>query len=164
MPLCQNLSDRLRQVGLRRSATSYVTLLAGFAALVARVSGQSDVVIGTPVAGRDHPKVQDLIGFFVNTHVLRMDLANDPTYSELVAQVGCTGELLSRKQRALRAHSSQTRQLEALVGPDVYQAWWSTESFVAASRGHGGATPHLTIRGRPHSREVAGKARGRRRS
>ena len=58
---------------------------------------------------------------------------------ELVAQVCCTSELLHRKQRALRAHSSQTRQLEALVGPDVYRAWWATESFVAASRGHGGA-------------------------
>ena len=59
--------------------------------------------------------------------------------SELVAQVCCTGELLYRKQRALRAHASQTRQLEALVGPDVYRTWWATESFVAASRGHGGA-------------------------
>jgi LmbE family N-acetylglucosaminyl deacetylase len=52
--------------------------------------------------------------------------------SDLVAHVRSTGELLALKQRALRAHSSQTRQLESLVGPEVYRDWWATESFVAA--------------------------------
>jgi LmbE family N-acetylglucosaminyl deacetylase len=52
----------------------------------------------------------------------------------LAAQVVCTGPLLDLKHRALRAHGSQTGQLEELVGEATYRAWWSTESFVAADR------------------------------
>ncbi|MEO7351469.1 MAG: PIG-L deacetylase family protein [Marmoricola sp.] len=55
-------------------------------------------------------------------------------HAELAAQVRCTGDLLTTKHRALRAHSSQTRPLERLVGSDVYREWWATESFVAARR------------------------------
>ena len=54
--------------------------------------------------------------------------------SELAAQVVCSGDLLGLKLRALRAHASQTRSLEELVGEATYRAWWSTESFVAAAR------------------------------
>ncbi len=59
-----------------------------------------------------------------------------PTHdaSELSAEVRLSGRRLDRKHRALRAHASQTRALEQLVGPDRYRAWWSTESFVAAAR------------------------------
>lgn len=52
--------------------------------------------------------------------------------AELAAEVRLTGRLLSRKHRALRAHASQTRPLETLVGADRYRAWWAVESFVAA--------------------------------
>ncbi len=55
-------------------------------------------------------------------------------HTELAAQVECTGDLLTVKNRALRAHTSQTRPLEALVGTEVYREWWATESFVAAPR------------------------------
>jgi LmbE family N-acetylglucosaminyl deacetylase len=55
-------------------------------------------------------------------------------HGELAAHVRCTGELLSLKQRALRAHYSQTHGLEALVGSPRYREWWAAESFVAASR------------------------------
>lgn len=53
---------------------------------------------------------------------------------ELAAQVVCSGDLLDLKHRALRAHASQTRTLEDLVGGETYRSWWSTESFVAAER------------------------------
>ncbi len=52
--------------------------------------------------------------------------------ADLSAQVRMSGPLLARKHRALRAHASQTRVLEDLVGTETYRAWWSTESFVAA--------------------------------
>ena len=52
--------------------------------------------------------------------------------AELSAQVRLSGALLARKHRALRAHASQTRALEDLVGADTYREWWSAESFVAA--------------------------------
>ncbi len=55
------------------------------------------------------------------------------SHADLSAHVRCTGELLSRKHRALRAHASQTQGLEALVGAERYRDWWATESFVAAS-------------------------------
>ena len=52
--------------------------------------------------------------------------------ADLSAQVRMSGALLDRKHRALRAHASQTRALEDLVGSETYREWWSTESFVAA--------------------------------
>ena len=54
--------------------------------------------------------------------------------TDLAAQVVCSGDLLDLKLRALRAHASQTRPLEALVGSETYRSWWSVESFVAAER------------------------------
>jgi LmbE family N-acetylglucosaminyl deacetylase len=53
---------------------------------------------------------------------------------DLAAQITCTGDLLDLKHRALRAHASQTRTLERVVGAETYRSWWSTESFVAAER------------------------------
>ena len=54
--------------------------------------------------------------------------------ADLSAQVALSGELLERKHRALRAHASQTRVLEELVGSQTYREWWSTESFIAEQR------------------------------
>jgi amino acid adenylation domain-containing protein len=67
-----------------------MTLLAAWAALLARLSGQSDVVIGTPVANRHHAEIEPLIGFFVNTQALRVDLSGSPSVAKLLAQVRAT--------------------------------------------------------------------------
>ncbi|HEX6967968.1 MAG TPA: amino acid adenylation domain-containing protein [Micromonosporaceae bacterium] len=67
-------------------ATLFMLLLAGFGALLSRYSGQADVVVGTPVAGRNHPDLEPLIGFFVNTLALRVSVAGRPTFRELVAR------------------------------------------------------------------------------
>ena len=56
-----------------------MTLLAAWAVVLARLSGQDDVVIGTPMANRARPEIEGLIGFFVNTLALRLDLAGEPT-------------------------------------------------------------------------------------
>ena len=61
-----------------------MTLLAGFNTLLWRVSGQDDILLGTPIAGRKRVEVEGLIGFFVNTLVLRTDLSGDPTFRELL--------------------------------------------------------------------------------
>jgi len=66
--------------------TLFMTLLAAFQALLARYSGQDDVVVGAPVAGRGHADVEPLIGFFVNSLPLRLSLAGNPTFRELVGQ------------------------------------------------------------------------------
>ncbi|WBC00984.1 non-ribosomal peptide synthetase [Micromonospora sp. WMMA1976] len=77
----------LHRVGREHGATLYMTLLAAFQVLLGRWSGQDDFGIGSPVAGRDRPEVENLIGLFVNTVVTRADLSGDPTFAELLGRV-----------------------------------------------------------------------------
>ncbi|MFD0746128.1 amino acid adenylation domain-containing protein [Phytohabitans flavus] len=70
-----------------RRATPYAVLLAGFATLLHRLTGETDLLIGTPVTGRGRPELAPLIGMFVNTLVLRVDCAGDPGLGELVDRV-----------------------------------------------------------------------------
>ncbi|MFL2416873.1 amino acid adenylation domain-containing protein, partial [Xanthomonas protegens] len=81
-----DLTGRLKALGQRHGATLYMTLLASWAAVLGRLSGQDDVVIGSPVAGRNREEVEPLIGFFVNTLALRIDLGGAPTVAELLAR------------------------------------------------------------------------------
>jgi len=85
--LSAELMGRLRALARDSGATLFMTLLAGLGALLARYSGQDDLVVGTPVAGRDDVRLEPLIGFFVNTLALRIDVSGDPTFSELVSRV-----------------------------------------------------------------------------
>jgi amino acid adenylation domain-containing protein len=85
--LPRDLADGLRRLGLESRASLFMVLIAGFDALLHRWSGQDDVLIGTPVAGRVRPEVEDLIGFFLNTLVLRADLSGRPSFAELVRRV-----------------------------------------------------------------------------
>jgi amino acid adenylation domain-containing protein len=82
-----DLSAALKDLGRRHGTTLFMTLLAAWAVLLARLSGQSEVVIGTPVANRTRAEVEPLIGFFVNTLALRVDLSANPTVAALLAQV-----------------------------------------------------------------------------
>ncbi|MEW5926797.1 MAG: amino acid adenylation domain-containing protein, partial [Gemmatimonadota bacterium] len=80
-------ADRLRALGRQEGATLFMTLLAGFAVLLGRWSGQADVVVGTPIANRTRRETEGLIGFFLNTLALRTDLSGDPTFRELLGRV-----------------------------------------------------------------------------
>lgn len=73
------LNELARSVG----ATGYMTLLAAFAVLLYRISGQDDVVIGTPIANRGRTELEDIVGFFSNTLALRIRLAGNPTFREV---------------------------------------------------------------------------------
>ena len=64
-----------------------MTLLAAFKALLYQYTGQTDLVIGSPIAGRNRPEIEGLIGFFVNTLVLRSDLSGNPSFRELLKRV-----------------------------------------------------------------------------
>ncbi|MGI5153413.1 amino acid adenylation domain-containing protein [Plantactinospora sp. CA-294935] len=77
-------AQRLLRLGRAHGATPFMTLLAGFAAMLSRYTGQSDLAIGTPLAGRPGPQVRDVVGFFVNSVVLRCDLGGEPTFRDLL--------------------------------------------------------------------------------
>jgi amino acid adenylation domain-containing protein len=81
------VADALRRVAQGSHATLYMVLAAALTTLLHRYTGQDEIVIGTPVAGRHLPQVEPLIGFFVNNLVLRSDLSGDPVFSELVGRV-----------------------------------------------------------------------------
>ncbi len=81
------LWERLTALSRREGVTLYMTLLAAFDVLLHRYSGQTDIVVGTPVAGRNREEVEGLIGLFVNTLVLRTDLSGDPTFRALLQRV-----------------------------------------------------------------------------
>ncbi|HSF40240.1 MAG TPA: amino acid adenylation domain-containing protein, partial [Thermoanaerobaculia bacterium] len=87
LDLPADLAGRLRELSRRQGATLYMTLLAAFDTLLYRYTGQDDLLVGSPVAGRTRAEVEGLIGFFVNTLVLRAGLAGDPGFSPLLARV-----------------------------------------------------------------------------
>ncbi|MEU8305813.1 amino acid adenylation domain-containing protein [Actinomadura sp. NPDC048955] len=96
----------LRSLGAAEGATLFMTLLAGFTAVLSRWSGQSDVVVGAPVAGRPSPDVEELAGFFANTLVLRTDVAGRPSFRRLLDRV---------RRTCLRAYAHQEMPFERLV-------------------------------------------------
>jgi hypothetical protein len=80
-------TERLRSVGRVQGATLFMTLLAAYCTLLSRYSGATDIVVGTPVAGRNSPEMERMIGCFVNMLPLRCDLTGDPSFTELVRRV-----------------------------------------------------------------------------
>ena len=81
------VADPAIELGRRHGATPFMTLLTAFCALLARYSGQWDLTVGTSVAGRDRPEVENLIGFFLNSLVLRCDLDDDAGYGAALDRV-----------------------------------------------------------------------------
>ncbi|MGA7893129.1 MAG: amino acid adenylation domain-containing protein, partial [Candidatus Sulfotelmatobacter sp.] len=104
--LDEPLTAGLKDLSRRHGTTLYMTLLAGWAILLARLSGQQDVVIGSPVANRGRTEIENLIGFFVNTLALRLDLSGSPSVSELLQQT---------KARSLAAQRHQDIPFEQVV-------------------------------------------------
>ncbi|WP_196297222.1 non-ribosomal peptide synthetase, partial [Xanthomonas albilineans] len=84
------LTDALRALSQRHGTTVFMTVLAGWAVLLSRLSGQDQVVIGAPVANRTRSELEALIGFFVNAQALRIDLRGAPTVADLLAHVRST--------------------------------------------------------------------------
>ncbi|WP_437981550.1 amino acid adenylation domain-containing protein [Sorangium sp. So ce117] len=81
------LTEAVEDLGRKHGVTPFMTLMAGFLALLHRLSGQADLLVGTPIAGRDHRELEGVIGCFVNTLVFRGDLGDDPPFGALLARV-----------------------------------------------------------------------------
>ncbi|MBE2202015.1 MAG: amino acid adenylation domain-containing protein, partial [Anaerolinea sp.] len=87
--LPQDLTHSLKALSKQEGATLFMTLLATFKALLYRYTGQKDILIGTPIAGRHRAEIENLIGFFTNTLVIRTDLSGNLTFRQLLARVRC---------------------------------------------------------------------------
>ncbi|MGO1072599.1 non-ribosomal peptide synthetase [Lysobacter sp. CA199] len=85
--LSAQLSRDLQRLSQQHGGTLFMTVLAAWSAVLARLSGQRDLVIGTPNANRNQAEIQSLIGFFVNTLALRIDLSGEPSVAQLLARV-----------------------------------------------------------------------------
>jgi amino acid adenylation domain-containing protein len=104
--LDRTLTAGLRELGRRHGATLFMTLLAGWATTLGRLSGQPEVVLGTATANRGRAEIEGLIGFFVNMLALRIGLSGRPTTAELLSRV---------KARALEAQQNQDIPFEQVV-------------------------------------------------
>ncbi|MBP5971506.1 amino acid adenylation domain-containing protein [Brasilonema sp. CT11] len=104
--LSVELTDRLVKLSQEQGCTLFMTLLAAYDTLLYRYTGQSDILVGSPIANRDRSEIEGLIGFFVNTLVMRSNLAGNPSFSELLGRV---------REVALGAYAHQNLPFEMLV-------------------------------------------------
>lgn len=101
-----NLAQKLKKLAQEQGATLFMALLSAFETLLYRYSGQHDIAVGTPVAGRSSGETERLIGFFINTLVLRVDLSGAPKFTELLQRT---------KEVTLEAYAHQDVPFEKLV-------------------------------------------------
>ena len=102
----QNLTEQLNELSHREGATLFMTLIAALLTLLHRYTGQEGILLGTATAGRNHAEIEKLIGFFINTLVLRTDLSGNPSFCELLGRV---------REVALGAYEHQDVPFEKLV-------------------------------------------------
>ena len=100
------LSDKLKALSQQEEVTLFMTLLAAFQTLLYRYTGQDDIIVGTPIAGRDRTETEPLIGVFINTLVLRTQIQGTITFRELLSRV---------REMALAAYKNQDVPFEKLV-------------------------------------------------
>lgn len=106
LTLSKELSSQLNELSHRAGGTLFMTLLAVFQMLLSRYANQTDIVVGSPIAGRNRAETESLIGFFINTLVLRCDLSGRPSFKEFLSQV---------RETALGAFAHQDLPFEKLV-------------------------------------------------
>jgi amino acid adenylation domain-containing protein/thioester reductase-like protein len=104
--LSAELTQQLTKLSQQQGVTLFMTLLAAYNTLLYRYTGQTDILVGTPIANRDRAEIEGLIGFFVNTLVMRTKLAENPTFNELLPRI---------REMALSAYAHQDLPFEMLV-------------------------------------------------
>ncbi|MCA2577054.1 MAG: amino acid adenylation domain-containing protein, partial [Microcystis sp. M41BS1] len=104
--LSLELTQKLTELSQQQGVTMFMTLLAAYGILLYRYTGQSDILIGTPIANRNRREIESLIGFFVNTLVMRTDCSENPSFQELLMRV---------REMSLGAYAHQDLPFEMLV-------------------------------------------------
>ncbi|HVR99853.1 MAG TPA: amino acid adenylation domain-containing protein, partial [Thermoanaerobaculia bacterium] len=136
------LSEAVRDLCRRQGVTPFMALLAAWSVALGRIAGQDDLLVGTPIAGRNRRELEDLIGFFVNTLALRSDFSSNPGFGELLARVRST---------ALDAYAHQDLPFERLVEELVPTRDLARSPLIQAlfalqnAPGRGLAVPGLTL-------------------
>ena len=106
LALDRGLADELIAIGRGQGATFFMTMLAVFATLLYRLTGEHDIVVGSPIANRNNIEVEHLIGFFTNTIALRISLSGNPSFRDVIARA---------RQTALGAYAHQDLPFEKVV-------------------------------------------------
>ena len=132
--LSQDLTNALKALSQQEGVTLFMTLLAAFQILLYRYSGQDDIIVGTPIANRNRQEIEPLIGFFVNSLVLRSDLVGNPSFRELLKRV---------REVTLGAYAHQDLPFEKLVEelqPErdlsrnpFFQVWFNMINFTEST-------------------------------
>lgn len=104
--LSSELSARVNQFCRREGITPFMVLLAAFQAVLARYSGQDDIAVGSPMANRNRPEIEPMIGYFINMVVMRGDFSGDPSFRDIIGRV---------RQTALDAFEHQELTLDRVV-------------------------------------------------
>ncbi|PNQ41088.1 hybrid non-ribosomal peptide synthetase/type I polyketide synthase, partial [Ralstonia solanacearum] len=128
----ETLSAGLKKLSQRHGTTLFMTVLAGWSALLSRLSGQEEVVVGSPVANRTRSEVEGLIGFFVNTLALRVEVGSGVTVSELLGRVkGRVLEAQAHQDLPFEQVVERVRPVRSLSHSPIFQAvfsWHNTEA------------------------------------
>ena len=104
--LTSELAEGVTELSRARNVTPFMLLLAAFATLLYRLSAQDDVVVGTPIANRTHVELENIVGFFSNTVALRISLAGNPSFSEVIRRT---------REAALGAYAYQELPFDEVV-------------------------------------------------
>jgi amino acid adenylation domain-containing protein len=143
LALSADLAAALRALCRQEDCTLFQLLLAAFQALIGHASGQLDLVVGVPVAYRDHSGLEGLIGMFVDTLAVRTDLSGNPTFQELLARV---------RRQALDDHAHRHLPFETLVAalhlersPSHHPLFQITFNFVGGAPDEAMELPGLTL-------------------
>ncbi|MGD8650022.1 MAG: condensation domain-containing protein, partial [Desulfobacterales bacterium] len=137
--LAPDLSQAAKELSQKSGVTLFMVLLAAFKGVLARYVGQTDIVVGTPIANRNRVEVEGLIGFMLNTLVLRTDLSGNPSFKDLLSRV---------RDVSLEAYSHQDLPFEKLVeelSPERHLNY--TPLFQIMFNFHNNPEPDLTLPG-----------------
>jgi len=140
-----SLMEALAALSRREGVTLFMTLLAAFQTLLHRFSGQDDIVVGSPIANRNRNEIEGLVGFFVNTLAMRMDLSGDPSFQALLGRA---------REVALGAYAHQDLPFERLVEElqpprdmsrnPLFQVLFALQNVPPIELSLPGVTAHLT--------------------